>query len=288
MDATWNSLPKDVLSTAFVNCADKFNSQEAANSIYGFAVVDVAWDDLSVEVHEAIEHTVLRAVTKFTIQEMSNLMYSLALLTFDADSSAFASAVDEQINGSLPHTQSENILLNVHSALLKLFVELDQATYYKENFDQFGVYFAFMRAWPGGEKLVLSLLGEIPSTTGPTATIPSWLHTRTIESTMSWLNGRFSVQHEFNGLNGVFPVDAGIFFNDKLLVFIEVDGEFHYKGIQQLRRKDRLKEFLYRHAFPNIPLYRIRHDQCELLGYDKVGKSLALWISAVANKLSAA
>ena len=40
---------------------------------------------------------------------------------------------------------------------------------------------------------------------------------------------------------------------------------FH-QSVKELRRKDRLKEFLYRQHYPAIPLYRLRIDQISQLG----------------------
>ena len=101
--------------------------------------------------------------------------------------------------------------------------------------------------------------------------------------------------NEFNGLNGVFPVDVAIYYREQLVAFVEVDGEFHYKfdieaqdqavpkwmrenNPTLLRRKNTLKEFCYRKTYPHLPLYRIRSDQCETVGFPMAGEALAKWI----------
>lgn len=84
------------------------------------------------------------------------------------------------------------------------------------------------------------------------------------------------------GLHGVFPVDAAVYHNDKLVSLVEIDGEFHYKQLGQLlRRKDKMKEFLYKYHYPDLPLFRIRSDQCSVIGVSRAGKELARWISNV-------
>jgi len=122
-------------------------------------------------------------------------------------------------------------------------------------------------------------------------------------NSMSSPSGKYSLQNEFNGLGGVFPVDVGVFYEETLVAFVEIDGEFHYKfegqtedndgwssgepkdtsrwgGAMQLRRKDRLKEFCYRAKYPRVPLFRVRTDQCHQLGFGAVGQALATWINA--------
>jgi hypothetical protein len=84
------------------------------------------------------------------------------------------------------------------------------------------------------------------------------------------------------GLHGVFPVDSAVYFNNKLVALVEIDGEFHYKQLGQLlRRKDKMKEFLYKYHYPTLPLFRIRSDQCTVIGVTRAGKELANWISAL-------
>lgn len=109
-------------------------------------------------------------------------------------------------------------------------------------------------------------------------------------------------------------MDCAIYYDDELIALVEVDGEYHYilsgldeslkggplsdavcpltdhlhfsslqplsssPGAQLLRRKDRLKEFIYSMVYPDIPLYRLRVDQIRLLGVDKAGSALGAWI----------
>jgi len=85
--------------------------------------------------------------------------------------------------------------------------------------------------------------------------------------------------HEFSGLRGIFPIDAAVYCDNKLVALVEIDGEFHYKALgQSLRRKDQLKEFIYRCIYPELPLFRIRSDQCSVIGADRAGEALATWI----------
>ena len=89
----------------------------------------------------------------------------------------------------------------------------------------------------------------------------------------------------------MFPVDSAVYYNDKLVALVEIDGEFHYKQLGQLlRRKDKMKEFLYKYHYPTLPLFRIRSDQCTVIGVARAGKELACWISSlvVAKELESA
>jgi hypothetical protein len=74
---------------------------------------------------------------------------------------------------------------------------------------------------------------------------------------------KYEIINEYEGIRGgLFPVDITIKKNDKIIGFIEVDGSYHYRidketGKKKLRRVDQLKEFLYRHHYPNVSFTRI-------------------------------
>ena len=202
-------------------------------------------------------------------------------MSFDAED------ILEVFSRPKPESPSSDAIVSLRRIFVKCIerfkliegLELD-----RENYDQFAVFFTLIEALPNGKEQVESILGYLPRISGPTALVPSGLHAKVMESTMKHLDSRFSLQNEFNGLRSVFPIDAAVYVDDNLLAFIEIDGDFHYKFQQELRRKDRLKEFLYKSKFPSVPLYRVRYDHCEALGFTKLGRILAAWLSAQEKK----
>ena len=341
MDAHWSEFNGQNLIDSLVRCHDNsgMGPQEIANAIYGLAVTDASWSNLlpsssssssslkGVHPHEALATALTRVAGTMTAQEVANVMYALAILTFDAAVSISTYSeieLNEMMKKIKANTKTKtrgihiydddiDTLWVVYSTMLQEFKRIDPNEYSKENYDQFAIFFEFLNVIPGGNALIRHVIGDDNDTfvSGPAAGIPSRLHSRSVDSMMKHLhywskhqsrkhkkNGnktkedegegkegvsfcfKFGVQHEFNGLvRGVFPVDAAVYCNDELVALIEIDGEFHYKQLgQQLRRKDQLKEFLYRCHYPTLPLFRIRSDQCTIIGPERAGRELASWI----------
>lgn len=386
LDATWQNLPKENLESAFIMCKDRFNCQETSNIFYGLGLMDVRWDDLSLEFRRGLYDAVIRTSDKMTVQEVANVMYSLTLVSYDSisytyDSTCGSSYIDkvsgmsigsgdgistgnahidnsvsnyhsmtyimstaekriiyeEKIDTSqsqykyavidkghtdqsnnrgregnsidlvadtlinprhttittttpLPHKSGKNtlssneLLWKLHEAVLKVFSRINVDEYCKENYDQFAMYFEMMRTIEGGNELVEKVLGRIPRTSGPCATIPSRLHASVIAAMLDTLNENggteFTVVHEFIGLHGVMPIDAAVYHGNRLIALVEIDGEFHYKGDNKgiLRRKDHYKTFLYSLHFPQVPMFRVRSDQCKAVGIEMAANALASWI----------
>lgn len=219
-----------------------------------------------------------KAATKTTLTSSSSddVIDNNSITTTTATSSSTTSntVVDEK------ELRLQNIW-NIHEILIRLFQQTSSELFEKENFDQFAIYFELMRAVPKGTKLVMDILGYEPRTSGPSATIPSKLHATTSNSMLTHLLKHsidFDIFNEFSGLHGVFPIDTAVYYKNELVALVEIDGEYHYKS-QQLRRKDRLKDFLYRHHYKNIPLYRMKYDQINIIGTSKAGQALADWIA---------
>lgn len=230
---------------------------------------------------------------------MANVMYSFAIMTFDTIAEDIRDENGEPLprklarsskrkreSGKAVTTSNEKDLRlqntwNIHEILLECFKNSVKTSFEKENFDQFAIYFELMRVVPKGRELVQKIIGEHPSPSGPSATVPSRLHAQTAQAMHAQLlkySEDFDIFNEFSGLQGVFPIDTAVYYKEKLVALVEIDGEYHYKS-QQLRRKDRLKHFLYRYHYKNIPLYRMKYDQINVITTNKAGEALANWIA---------
>lgn len=282
MDAAWDEVPMSALLEAFVRVAKVLGPQEISIIIYGLAELDMSWLDISEDIRELICEVILRNSNRLSMQELANIMYSLAKFTFD-----YQLDLSENIN-SITSKEKQNdstLLYKVHVAILKAFHETAPEDIESENFDQLAIYFELLVTIPGGVDLAERILGGVPSISGPCATVPSRLHANVASALLEFLrrtSSDYSIFNEFCGLSGTFPIDSAVYLGEKLVAFVEIDGEFHYKQLsQKLRRKDKLKEHLYRVRYPDVPLFRIRSDQCSAIGYDRAGQSLASWIGAL-------
>lgn len=59
------------------------------------------------------------------------------------------------------------------------------------------------------------------------------------------------------------------------VAFVEVDGPQHYQNDGSLKRKDIMKEALYRGKYPQALFTRVRYDQVDRLGSSYVGTHVA-------------
>eukprot|EP01038_Epipyxis_sp_PR26KG_P007355 gene7355-10025_t len=94
----------------------------------------------------------------------------------------------------------------------------------------------------------------------------------------------FRIELEKSSFNGVFPVDAAISRNGKIIAFLEVDGPHHYRNNgKSLRRKDKLKELMYKRIHPDASFHRIRWDDEKNIGSYVLGEELATIILSSAK-----
>ena len=90
----------------------------------------------------------------------------------------------------------------------------------------------------------------------------------------SYNNTKYSIIEEYSCFSGVFPVDAGVFYNKQLIALIEIDGPHHYRYDGRLRRNDQLKEMMYKRINYDVIMKRIRWDEINSLGIDNIAEEL--------------
>lgn len=139
-------------------------------------------------------------------------------------------------------------------------------------------------------------LDSIPAAPVTVSSIPqrSQLQRRVIESLELSLadnlkeGKNFKVVLEVSSFGGVYPVDAAVYYGGDIIAIIEVDGPHHYRHDGALRRKDKLKEALYKKMHPDSIYQRIRWDEANKFGSDVVGAEMAEQIFESARQSGAA
>eukprot|EP00607_Mallomonas_marina_P005590 CAMPEP_0182429986 /NCGR_PEP_ID=MMETSP1167-20130531/35687_1 /TAXON_ID=2988 /ORGANISM="Mallomonas Sp, Strain CCMP3275" /LENGTH=271 /DNA_ID=CAMNT_0024614471 /DNA_START=42 /DNA_END=858 /DNA_ORIENTATION=+ len=225
MDADWTLIPGNQLINSFERCHE-FTSQEITNIVYGLAIMDASWVSISRSGRRALLQEIMSKAISNTIQEVANLMYSIVIITYDYVAET---------------KKAKNELLDIHHFLLMAYLNINKSETEPEpeNFYQFAMYFEYVElTYP---ELLEEMVGAMPIVAGPSATVPSGLHSRAVEAILKTLleaSPKFSIFNEFNGLkSGVFPIDAAVYYDEKLIAFIEVDGDFHYRKIGQKKEE---------------------------------------------------
>jgi hypothetical protein len=214
-----------------------------------------------------------------TTQLIANAMYGLSMMIFDCTNST-------RINELLPvHItlcealskfnfmevslqEKEQILayLNIVNTVLHLKIDSSFADHLEESF----LSSPFLFVQPNIEnrqdpKTVSKLQQSVVSS---------------ISRELKIRNDELKVRKEYSSFCGAFPVDAVVLEGDQPVAFVEVDGPQHFvEG--QLRRKDLMKETLYRKKHPCATFTRVNFDQVDHLGAKYVGREVANYITLV-------
>lgn len=193
-------------------------------------------------------------------------MYGLAVLSFDSDYSLPYDNLDPAILTQYDNFESTLLLWYVHSKLISRFPLLSLDKCDAQTKVKIAIYFQFLQSHPNTNRLVMEILQKFPeldlskNELGYTSSIHLQISNVLQEELNKVQEGTFLVKNEFDGLQGVFPMDIAVFSENMPIAFVEVDGNFHYQipsKLDELRRKDRLKEMIYMNKFPNVKFYRI-------------------------------
>ena len=223
-------------------------------------------------------------------QATANMMYALSLLVFDTvdphnvylELKPVHLALLEHVSrlGPLTFSEGEKEQMQIHTHMLQTFVPQD-------GLDADHTRCLFRADYEVERRVPMA---------------PSRLQQRVIEALRKALKNNEStiadpkfapsglkVVDEYSPFGGAVPVDATIFGPDgNLVCFLEVDGPHHYprrtrEGNLVLRRKDEMKEALYRRVF-GCPFLRVRYDQVSVHGEAHIGKELASLVNSVCTR----
>ncbi len=273
MDTPLDTLPphfSDSLVKAIGINLENMKSPDLSRTIWGLSNCGFSWDSLPSTVKWSI-NVALRRIgnddVPMTSQDLANCAYGLSILSFDS------------------MTPSDAAFRGVHECLLGAIRKL---VYDKkgnrnmftptEHMEQLRIFAQYLRVMS-----YVTDISRIPEEllTAPDSLRPlqgSLLQDRVMASLQSALtisSDEISINAEASSFDGVFPVDAAIKCNGQVVALLEVDGPHHYRHDGKLRRKDKLKEAMYRKKYPYCTLYRVRWDEANKLGSDLIGKELA-------------
>ena len=250
--------------------SDSADVARPTSSIDG-QIFDFSWlmtaTDTKIRVNKGHPHP---HVDQLPMQQMSpqalaNLMYAISLMIFEE-----SAEVHEE-------------LTQVHIALLDSIslIGVGSGQFSEAEKEQILIYISTVQTLTPLGRSVKSRPRCILRADKP-FTKPSKLQQSVVSALTSALRNKssdFEVEDEYSAFSGAFPVDATIFEGDKPVAFVEVNGPQHYRADGKLRRKDLMKEALYRGKYPDASFTRVRFDQVNRLGSSYVGAQVAQFIS---------
>jgi len=296
---------------------DKMKPEELSRVIWGLSSAELAWDSLPPGVQWNLNVNLRRVGEAMAPQDLANCAYGLAILAFDTkepSDPAFRGAHEALLN---------TIADNRDKILQRLRDDPASCAMQGQELEQiriFSHYLATMGFVSDTKRIPNEFLVRSGSTAaaaaavgesaggggggGGTGSNRSRLQSRVTKGLVNGLAALSAAPHpddssdshhhrihpplevnpEVSCFGGVFPVDAGVSQNDETIALIEIDGPHHYRPCDgRLRRKDQLKETMYRTAMPECAFHRVRWDDANKVGSDVVGEEIAELVLADAR-----
>ncbi len=317
LGANWNDIAtniQQVLNSMVVKVLRKGNANDVSSLMYGLGLMDFSMELMGYKVRKELTNGILRTFngthyspltaggssnlsnkvgvqstvnrSKYTPfawliesnsnketheispQNVANMMYSLSLLSFDMKASSL------------------NELLPVHQTLLDNVSKLGLSRFNEVEIEQILIYVNLLQTlapvqWQDIEQRHMDrfIFTKVPTEERRQSKLQQSVIT-SLSKALSLRNSHLHLENEYSAFNGVFPVDAMVCDdNNTVVAFVEVDGPHHFTKDGKLRRKDLLKEALYRVKYPFAAFTRVRFDQVNKLGSSYVGKEVANYIN---------
>lgn len=261
MDCPWKSFPVSERQDIIDGLMRVYQNDESSES-FSEPFTTVRRGDVDMEDEDFLFDESNNA------RRLANTMYGLSLMIFDCN--------DEK-------TTQE--LIPVHLSLLHAYDSLPQSEFSEADKEQVLIYTHILTTVM---KIDLNKIDDHPyhyplllHNNNDAVTQPSKLQqsvVSTIKSSLRVRNEDLKVAEEYSSFGGAFPVDATVLEDGEPVAFVEVDGPHHFSE-GQLRRKDQMKEVLYRSKHPCATFTRVSFDQVDHLGSGYVGREVANYIT---------
>ena len=266
-DSTSSSTKMSQRTSSAMNSAASDTSRLTSSTegqIFDFSWLMTATDS-KTRVSKGHPHVEQPPTQQMSPQALANLMYAISLMIFEES------------------VEVHEELTQVHIALLDSIslIGVGSGQFSEAEKEQILIYISTVQTLTPLGRSVKSRPRCILRADKP-FTKPSKLQQSVVSALTSALRDKssdFEVEDEYSAFSGAFPVDATIFEGDKPVAFVEVNGPQHYRADGRLRRKDLIKEALYRGKYPDASFTRVRFDQVNRLGSSYVGAQVAQFIS---------
>ena len=255
---------------------DVMKPQELSKCIWGFSGAGVSWNSIPPAVQWNLNVALRRVASEMSPQDVANCAYGLAIISFDA------------VN------PSEAAIRGTHETLLAKLRQAEEGvaslgTGHEHEIEQlriFAQYLKVMARVTDTSRIPAKLLSESGSKSS-SQTQSSKLQDRVVKGMVDAfkkVEDKFDLGLEVSSFSGVYPLDAVVYFESKVVAMLEVDGPHHYRHDGKLRRKDLLKESMYIKKHPDSLFHRIRWDEANRVGSETVGEELALKILEISKE----
>lgn len=159
MATDWSTLEHTTgLQTFFRQVAEQMTASEFCGSVHGLANMHVAWSQFEPATRNIIEQGLELHLNSLSFQELGNIMYALALMTFDYD---FSSSED------MPLFRIFTALAYKYRTLMRRYTKPST-----ENYHQLQIYFEFLGTLPMGQRIVANVFDKPIKDAGTCLYIP--------------------------------------------------------------------------------------------------------------------
>ena len=271
------------INSALRRVGDEMSPRDMANCAYGFALL--AFDTLNPfdvafrGVHEAL---------------LSIIKRNFAQKSFAPSSIVDGNLTNENYSSSRHYVSDDEIdlleMMNKVTFASKRYNDIQEV----EQLRIFCHYVQVFNRISDNRDIPKSLLQFQPPSNNSTANSfrSSKLQSNLIDCLKASFDSdlfshQYDVMSEYSSFNGAFPVDAAVFHKDRLIALIEIDGPHHYRSDGTIRRKDKLKETMYKAGNADCLFHRIRWDEANKLGAEAISMEVADLIDLHYRSMSA-